>query len=341
MTGQRAATEPVRGWVEQLAGGPVRDAQTELKPLRGGIEAAHVALATIRYRDAAGRPRVLRYVRKQLNGRGLREATVHQRLAAKYAARMSPRFFAVEHHAPDVAILCIEAIRRTRSWPWGDRRVGSMVLRRVAELHAGAPGAAAALPPWDYDSEIGSSAEATLTAVEGCRADPDLALLGKHLAPLRRIVLALPRLRRELLSERPFASVPIHGDLHTGNVLLRRNGAGEEPVLLDWGRARIGSPFEDVSSWLQSLGYWEPEARRFHDTLLAAYLAALGMEQRLTPQIRGAYWLAGASNALAGALLYHLSIAADRQHGRARRCAALHAASDWLRVIRRADAWSG
>jgi hypothetical protein len=341
MTAQRAATEPVRGWVEQLAGGPVRDARTDLKPLRGGIEAAHVALATVRYRDAAGRQRVLRYVRKQLNGRGLREAAVHQRLAAKYAARMSPRFFAVEPHSPDVVILCIEAIRRTRSWPWGDPSCGGLVLRRVAELHAGSPGAAAALPPWDYDGEVALSAEATLTAVACCRADPDLAVLATHVAPLRRIVLALPRLRRELLSEHPFGSVPIHGDLHTGNVLLRRNGAGEEPVLLDWGRARIGSPFEDVSSWLQSLGYWEPEARRFHDTLLATYLSARGMERRLTPQIRGAYWLAGASNALAGALLYHLSIAADRHRGKARRCAALHAANDWLRVIRRADAWSG
>jgi hypothetical protein len=333
--------EPVRGWVEQLAGGPVRDAQIELKPLRGGIEAAHVALATVHYRDATGRPRMLRYVRKQLSGRGLREAAVHRRLAARYAARMSPRFFAVEPHSPGVAILCIEAIRRTRSWPWRDTPAGGLVLRRVAELHTGAPGAAAALPPWDYESEVKSSAEATLAAVACCRADPDLAVLGKGVAPLRRIVLALPRLRRELLAERPVAGVPIHGDLHTGNVLMRRNGPGEEPVLLDWGRARIGSPFEDVSSWLQSLGYWEPEVRRCHDTLLATYLSALGLERRLTPHIRGAYWLAGASNALAGALLYHLSVAADPHRSKARRCAAIHAACDWLRVIRRADAWSG
>ncbi|HEX2150636.1 MAG TPA: phosphotransferase [Stellaceae bacterium] len=307
--------------------------------MKGGIEAAHVALATVRYRDAAGRQRVLRYVRKQLSGRGLREAAVHQQLAATYAARMSPRFFAIEPHSPGVAVLCIEAIRRTRSWPWRDPPIRGLVLQRIAELHAGVQGAAVALPPWDYDSEVKLSAEATLVAVACCRTDPDLAVLGKHVAPLRRIVLALPRLRRELLSERPFASVPIHGDLHTGNVLLRRSGPDEEPVLLDWGRTRIGSPFEDVSSWLQSLGYWEPEARRFHDTLLATYLSAFGMEQRLTSQIRAAHWVAGASNALAGALLYHLSVAADRHRSKARRCSAMHAANDWLRVIRRADAW--
>jgi hypothetical protein len=38
--------------------------------------------------------------------------------------------------------------------------------------------------------------------------------------------------------------------------------------LIDWARARRGSPFEDVASWLHSLGCWEPEARRRHDSLL-------------------------------------------------------------------------
>lgn len=76
-------------------------------------------------------------------------------------------------------------------------------------------------------------------------------------------------MRRELLTFLPFGKVAIHGDVHTGNVLVRRHPGGAEPVLIDWGRARGGSPLEDLSAWLQSLGYWEPQARRRHDTLIS------------------------------------------------------------------------
>jgi hypothetical protein len=121
-------------------------------------------------------------------------------------------------------------------------------------------------------------------------------------------------------------------------VILRRHRGRDEPVLLDWGRARIGSPLEDVSSWLQSLGVWEPEARRRHDTLFGWYLAARGLDRRLGRDLRVAYWLAGASNALAGALSYHLSIMVERRVSPARLTNARTAALGWLRVLRRADA---
>lgn len=77
-------------------------------------------------------------------------------------------------------------------------------------------------------------------------------------------------------------------------------------MLIDWGRARIGSPLEDVSSWLQSLGYWEPRARRKHDPVLVHDLAYRGVEGGLSEALRTAYWVAGASNALAGALEHHV-----------------------------------
>jgi carbohydrate-binding DOMON domain-containing protein len=112
-------------------------------------------------------------------------------------------------------------------------------------------------------------------------------------------------------------------------------------VLLDWGIARLASPLEDVSSWLQSLGYWEPEARRRHDTVLTAYLSALGMNRTLTSSLRAAYWMAGGSNVLSGALLYHLDVAADQHRPQIQRAAAIKAARDALRVIRRTNAyWS-
>jgi hypothetical protein len=115
-------------------------------------------------------------------------------------------------------------------------------------------------------------------------------------------------------------------------------------VLLDWGRARIGAPLEDVSSWLQSLGFWEPEARRRHDTLLRRYLTCRGGPDRLDRGLRDAYWLAGACNALAGALRYQVAVAdgwrrpAARARAVAARAVAARAARDALRVVRRADA---
>src|SRR5690606_7481242 len=149
----------------------------------------------------------------------------------------------------------------------------------------------------------------------------------------------LAPLRRHLRSARPFAGLVIHGDLHPGNVLCRGRGgspgAGGEVVFLDWARARIGSALEDVSAWLQSLATWEPEMHRRHDTLLARYLTARGLAPRLTGELRDLYWLAAASNALAGALGFHLAVLADRPtydpHAPSAR-----SARGWLRALRQA-----
>lgn len=331
--------DALRGWIERLAGEPIRDVSIDRQALAGGLEAPEVVLVTARYRDGLDRRRMLRVVLKRLDGRAVREAVVYERLAATCATDVSPRLFGVWQTAPDRALLWIEAVRRVRAWPWRDLSVAGEFLARLARFHTAAARAAPELPDWDYEAELRASAEATRTMVDRSRLHPDLTVLAGALPPLDRIVLALPRFRSQLLAERPFARTPIHGDVHTGNALVRRRGRGDEPVLLDWGRARAASPLEDVSSWLQSLGFWEQAARRHHDRLFGDYLSALGSERKLTTQIRAAYWMAGASNALAGPLLHHLAIAEDERQAASRRAAAFQAARDWLRVVRRADAW--
>jgi hypothetical protein len=72
--------------------------------------------------------------------------------------------------------------------------------------------------------------------------------------------------------------------------------------------------------------------------LLGAYLAARGYSGVLTSDLRAANWLAGASNAFAGALRFHLHVA-QHAESREQRGLAAHAASDWLRIVRRADAY--
>jgi aminoglycoside phosphotransferase (APT) family kinase protein len=325
--------------VDRLAGELLRDVTIERKVLAGGTTSSDVALVTTRYRDHLGRPRMLRFVVKQLTGRAAREAAVYAELVAGYARDMSPRLLAVDRVEPDTVLLVIEAIRKVRSWPWRDLSLARELLERLARFHVAVADAAATIPEWDYEAELCATAEATRTAVDRCRSHADLSVLARDLPSLDRIVVARSELRRQLLSEHPFGCRPIHGDAHPGNALVRRRDRGDEPVLCDWGRARLGSPIEDVSSWLQSLRYWEAEAQRFHDSLLTTYLSAFGLEGKLTSQVRAAYWMAGASNALAGALLYHLHLAGDPRESPARRMAAFRAARDWLRVIRRADAW--
>jgi Ser/Thr protein kinase RdoA (MazF antagonist) len=218
-----------------------------------------------------------------------------------------------------------------------EQLIGSLARLHMATKQADV---AAALPQWDYEAELVRSGETTLELLARCRCDPELAPLARLLPSARRLTEALPELRRQLVAFLPLGGAVIHGDVHPGNVLMRQCAGKEEPVLIDWARARAGSPLEDLSGWLQSLSYWEPRARLRHDTLLASYLSARGMERRLSSDLRAAYWLAGASNGLSGALEYHLSLLVGEKRATARqRPAAAHSAGDWLRIMRRAAAF--
>jgi aminoglycoside phosphotransferase (APT) family kinase protein len=330
---------PINKLVAQLTNEPLQNVLIERKPLNGGREAAGVSLVTARYQTPTGRPRLLRFVVKHLTGRPAREAAVYEDLVAHHASELAPRLLAVERFSSDTTFLFLEAMRRVNLWPWREVSTGGDLLTRLAQFHAATEHTAIAIPKWDYEAELGVMAEETRAALDQCRGNPDLSFLARDLPSLDKIILALPELRRQLLAERPFGRRMIHGDVHPGNALVCRRGRGCEPVLLDWGRARVGSPLEDVSSWLRSLSYWEPAGRRYHDTLLATYLSAFGLERQLTPSVRAAYWMAAASNALSGALLCHLRVAQDRRQLPRQRVMAFDAARDTLRVIRRARAW--
>ncbi|HVL54919.1 MAG TPA: phosphotransferase, partial [Burkholderiaceae bacterium] len=250
---------------------------------------------------------------------------------------LQPRLLGSEAVAADESYLYLEFIRRAGAWPWRDPQQAIRVVQALARLHGAQSAPPQELSPQRED-ELHQSALATLHTVEGVAARCDW--LRPHLRHLRRIVDALPDVRCELLERE---SVLIHGDVHSGNVQLVRRAGHDRVVLVDWARARIGHGLEDVSSWLLSLGFWVPGARQRHDTLLAAYVAARGGAPGLTPALRRLYWLAGACNALGGALRYHAWIADPLTASSPRRRAdAARAAADWLRVIRRAEAyWQG
>lgn len=309
------------------------------RALSGGLESAGVAELTLRYVDSLGRRRVVRIVAKRLEGPSGRELAVYETVVAAHAAKLAPRLLHAAKDARGVTLL-LEAVRPERRWPWRNVALAALPLEGVAALHAAAdPGVV--LPEWDYDGELEERASWAVEWLARLPRNHPLQPLRPFFPAVRRIGSQLRAVRRQLAS----GSLPravIHGDLHPGNALVRRTTVGDRRIaLLDWGRVRIGSPLEDVSSWLTSVCRWEPVARQRHDSLLGVYLAARGHSATPTRALRESYWLAGACNAFSGALLHHVEHVTDTAAAPAARDSAARSARDWLRVIRRADAvWS-
>ncbi|MGV3534084.1 MAG: phosphotransferase family protein [Chthoniobacteraceae bacterium] len=331
MEGDHDHTYPLEHILEQ----EFRAAEFQVKPLRGGSDSAGVLHVTARLVTRAGKRRICRFVVKRLPLERAREADVYRRFVSTLPPHVAPRLLGVEYRA-DECRLYLEEIRPIKTWPWRRVDFAQVVVEELANLHQ-AGRAYDPSPDWDYDAELTRMSSSLLDAVRlntVRRLVPDIYCT---YPALERLVSALPQIRAELRDRSSGSRTFIHGDVHPGNVTIRGREDEPLPVFLDWGRSRPGSPLEDVSSWLQSLGYWEPQAKAKHDTLLLAYRNACGDSAELTRDFRDAYWLAAACNQLAGAALHHLAnVRDDAPPGLKMR--AIHAAKDSFRVIRRADA---
>lgn len=328
--------ETPRRLIERRCGSP-RELVLEGERLRHGLEAAAVVRMTARFRRPTGSRGVWRWVVKWLPPGTPRELAVLRRLE-RGRAPFSPDVLAVEPAAAGGSLVHMEWVRPVRLWPWSDLAVTRKVMRRFARIHDDLDDRldAADLPPWDYEDELQRSAWATVWHLEHLPPEARPRVIRRAIPASYRIAEALPAIRRQLRAWGRADEGWIHGDLHSGNVLLRARGGRRAPVLLDWGRTRRGSRLEDLSSWMLSLGHWEPRVARRHDRLLRDYLEAAGARPRLDPGFRDAYWLAGACNAMAGALRFRVAAAAQARTERERRHA-LAAAAPWARALRRAD----
>ena len=295
----------------------------DLVPIRGGLEAS---VARLTLRDASQRQQHV--VVKRIERGAQREATRYRLLRS--AGVMPELFGAIDHG--DSTWLFFERVRPVSTWPWRDSANTRLVLEQLARVH-GFGDEATSGEEWNYEAELLSSAAETVVVAAGCAPLLPELDVRRHLRPLERVAASLPEARKRM--NHALGTTLIHGDVHTGNVMLRRRASRPEVVFLDWGRSRIGSPLEDVSSWLLSLRSWEPAAGRDHDTLFRAYLAAADRPAVLTPELRDAYWIAAASNALAGALRYQLVVA--RESAGKTRGVAVAQARAAFRVIRHAD----
>jgi aminoglycoside phosphotransferase (APT) family kinase protein len=297
--------------------------------LRGGLE-SEVALARV----ITAAPHVPgQLVIKVLRGDGVREAGIYAALRGHLHDAPSPHIFG-EQMFGEQRYVYMEMVAAV-SWPWSQTESAAAVSRALARLHT------ARLPrepfAWNYDDLLMRSAAQTLDLAQRLRDTAGIRYWPR-LGDLRRVVRALPVLRRRLLeAER----VVIHGDVHPGNAMVRDAGRDPCVTLIDWGRARVGSPMEDLASWLHSLGCWEPAARRRHDTLLRAYCVARGVEWPASKALRRLYWFAAVSNGLSGAIAYHLAVIADPTRDEASHANAQTALRAWARVVRRGAALLG
>jgi hypothetical protein len=99
----------------------------------------------------------------------------------------------------DSTYLYLEHAASFSPWPWSDTALSASVCRELAQLHD-ASGLSGEVFSWNYDEELIRSAEDTLDLAATARN-----LLGRRvwrrLGDLRRVVEALPRIRRRLLSD--------------------------------------------------------------------------------------------------------------------------------------------
>lgn len=327
--------ERVNELLQCVLGERVRQLTLRRAKVSGGLQARSVELLTACYLDVLGRRREFTCVVKRVEQITSREAEIYRLLQSAFHAP-APKLLGALPLADGTAELWLQHIAAPAEWPWRDVTAAAEVMRCIAEVHV--HGRRLECPPWDYEHELIHSAAGTVDAMLRARAGGDLPGAARGMLPaLKRFVAKLPATRSALLADTNFRCGLIHGDVHTGNVLITHREVGRVIWMIDWERARAGSALEDVSSWLRSLGVWEPEACRRHDTLLQRYLVDRGCSAFLSSDLRAAHWAAGACNALSGALAYHLwqmSAALDSTERRlAARCVLAY-----LRVIRRADA---
>ena len=309
---------------------PVADLELSLEEIVGGLE-SRVVRVNLRSR-AAEDLRPSSFVVKELRGLQRRETNIYQKLWTRSTAPPTVRLLGIET-TEDADYLYLEEATPQSEWPWKQTFTSVAVCQALARLHDTEQWhPKTPLSDWDYESDLAKSAGETLDVALDAR-DEARVRHWRRIGDLRRVVSALPKMRSALLRATTF----IHGDVHSRNVILRATENGEI-VFIDWARARFGSPLEDVASWLHSLGCWEPEARRRHDTLLRAYLEARSSKQRITTKLRTAYWYASASNGLSGAIRYHLLVLTDPECSGEMKTESARVLDTWQRIIRRVAA---
>jgi hypothetical protein len=268
------------GFFEQLARYFGSIPHPSAAPLSGGLDWCSVSRVCVTFRSA-GSIVTGAFVAKHLQGR---ELEVYRTLRATMKGAGAPRLLGMHHSSRDM--------RGPRQWPWSDQSAIRTLVRRLALIHSRSAGKfLRVLADPDLESEKRSSAA---TTAEFYHQIP----VGCGSAAVRPRHRAIDRIASDITAIRGY--------------LMGRTRI-VEAVLLDWGRARLGSPREGIASWLQSIAFREPQVRRLQE-------------------FRRPYCLAATPDASAGALRYHLAIVTDSTAPADDRYRSRSAANDWMRI---------
>lgn len=307
---------------------PADHLDVSLEEIVGGLESRVVRV--IFRSPLAGELWPRSFVVKEMRGLQRREINIYRALWTASTARLTVQLLGIET-TEDADYLYLEEATPQSDWPWRETSASAAVCRALARLHDTEQWHSKSSIDWDYESHLAKSARETLALAQAARNEAGVRYW-RRIRDLHRVVTALPKIRSALLQATTF----IHGDVHPGNVILRPKVNGGV-AFIDWARARRGSPLEDVASWLQSLGCWEPEARRRHDTLLQAYLEARSLKQRITTELRTLYWYASVCNGLSGAIRYHLVVLIDPACPGSAKSDSERILRSWERAVRRVN----
>ncbi len=165
-----------------------------------------------------------------------------------------------------------------------DDRIPEPVLATLARVHAHCHGSSSVEWTWTFDrAHFRRQHERAMAALDGSAnfrtTTPD------HAGCLR----LLERLGRSEALAAWTDALPrslTHGDMHPGNIVLRRDGS---PVVIDWGNACVAPPMLDLANIVR---IDSPEWQIY----LAAYREARGEVDEAT--CRRAYWWARAATGL-------------------------------------------
>ena len=233
----------VKEYLAKVHGNQCEEVETNIRELRGGLDSSCVLHVRTIFRTRDRRVRSGSFVLKRSQPGGA-EGRVHVDVLPSSGLELAPTLLGF-HQAEGEHVYMFEYVRRSERWPWSASNNSRLVLDALAGLHGRRLTDFAA--DRSYELILVKGASRLQEHLEGIPRGSELGFARGSIPVVRRMAEALPRIRRRLLDNGLFGSTLIHGDVHSGNVLLRKRRNGVSPVFL------IGAGAGMVRRWKTSV----------------------------------------------------------------------------------------
>lgn len=243
---------------------------------------SRVHVCTVHFRMSNDERQSINIVRKTIPKRWPNEPKVYEELLPEVLISI-PRLYWVDHQVGTSA-LYLEYVQPVEEWPWQDISFHKLVLGQLARLHAHFWNQNDRLASVHWLSENSSAYYSRLFKTKTYQTISNLYKGQEHgvlgdltsdlIASVENISRALQRILHFLHHQK---RTLLHGDLHGENVLVGkdRHVNDGQVLIIDWDRARLGHPLEDLSRWIENFQWTAPEITPSRETLLHIYSEAL------------------------------------------------------------------